>query len=66
MFTYIHCEKSVDELALFKEVFPNVSLVNYRHKAQIGRDHLNRTNSTSLDVHHDSTTVFLLVTVTKA
>lgn len=66
MFSYIHCTKSVDEQALFQEVFPNVSLVGYRHGGQIGSDHLNRTNFTSLDVHHDSTTVFLLVTVTKA
>lgn len=66
MFSYIRCKKSVDEHALFQEVFPNVLLVGYRHRGQIGRDHLNRTNSTSLDVHHDSTTVFLLVTVTKA
>lgn len=65
MFTNTCSTKSDMEYALFRKVFPKVPLIGLLHTKQIGMDCLKKT-CTKVGVYGDSTSVFLLVTVTTA
>lgn len=65
IFTKIGTKADV-ECASFRKVFGNVPLIGFFHTERFGMDYLNSTNFTKLRKYDDSTSVFLLVTVTKA
>lgn len=54
------------ESVSFREVFPGVPLIGFRHTGQIGMDYPIRRNSTKLNVFQDFSSVFLMVTVYEA
>lgn len=67
-FMFIHngSTKLSVESDSFREIFPGVPLIGFRHTGQIGRDYPKQTDSTELKVFQDFSSVFLMVTVTEA
>lgn len=67
-FMFIHngSTKLSVESASFREIFPGVPLIGFRHTGQIGMDYPKQTDSTELNVFQDFSSVFLMVTVTEA